>query len=149
MTTVLLDSGPLGLVTNPSGSSQAFECNQWLKFLISSGYRVFVPEIADYEVRRELLRANKIRGIERLDNLIDQIGYTPITREVMLKAAEFWANARKQGQPTANNQSLDADVILAAQAFMISSHGEDAVIATTNVRHLTRFVPAKLWHEIT
>ena len=67
----------------------------------------------------------------------------------MLKAAEFWANARKQGQPTANNQSLDADVILAAQAFMISSQGEDAVIATTNVRHLTRFVPAKVWHEIT
>ncbi|MDB9514568.1 nuclease [Kamptonema animale CS-326] len=149
MKTVLLDSGPLGLVTNPSGSSQAFECKQWLQSLISTNYRVLVPEIADYEVRRELLRANKIRGLQRLDNLIDQIGYTPITREVMLKAAEFWADARKQGQPTANNQALDADVILAAQAFTISNKGENTVIATTNVRHLTRFVPAKLWNEIT
>lgn len=149
MTIVLLDSSPLGLLTNPSGSSLAFECNQWLKSLLSSGYTVLVPEITDYEVRRELLRANKTKGIQRLDNLINQIGYLPITRQVMLKAAEFWAQARKQGQPTADNKALDADVILAAQAFTISNQDQEVVIATTNVRHLTRFVNAKTWNEIT
>ena len=116
--------------------------------MVSSGTNVKIPEITDYEVRRELLRLNKIKGIQRLDNLINQLGYIPINREVMLKAAEFWADVRKQGQPTADNKALDADVILAAQAFTIIAQGEDVVIATSNVRHLTRFVAAKIWNEI-
>jgi hypothetical protein len=53
-----------------------------------------VPEIADYEVRRELLRANKVRGIARLDLLKNSIGYLPLTTPIMLKAAELWAQAR-------------------------------------------------------
>jgi hypothetical protein len=40
-----------------------------LQTLVSSGARVIVPEISDYEVRRELLRAQKGKGIERLDAL--------------------------------------------------------------------------------
>jgi len=47
-----------------------------------------VPEIADYEVRRELLRADKLHGIDRL-NLVKTTAYLPITTAVMLKAAEF------------------------------------------------------------
>ena len=35
--------------------------------LLLSGYQIIVPEIADYEVRRELLRAGKTRGLARLD----------------------------------------------------------------------------------
>ncbi|CBN54393.1 MULTISPECIES: hypothetical protein [Kamptonema] len=142
---VLLDAGPLGMISHPRNNP---EIKFWLENLLRAGISVKVSEVADYEVRRELLRLNKEKGLQRLDNLIDRLGYTPITREVMLKAAEFWADARKQGQPTANNQALDADVILAAQAFTISNQGENTVIATTNVRHLTRFVPAKIWNEI-
>ena len=41
----------------------------WLAGLISAGIEVRVPEIADYEVRRELLRVGSTRGIERLDEL--------------------------------------------------------------------------------
>ena len=147
-TVVLLDSGSLALVTNPSGSLEAWQCKQQLQLLLSSDYRVLVPEIADYEVRRELLRANKVKGIQRLDYLKAAIGYLPLTTEVMLLAAEFWAQARQQGQPTADDKSLDGDVILAAQAATISNQSEDVVIATTNVRHLTRFVQAKIWNEI-
>lgn len=39
-------------------------------------------------------------------------------------------------------------MILAAQAAIISTQGEDVVIATANVSHLTRFVQAKIWNEI-
>ena len=53
---VLLDAGPLGLVTNPQRSQQSTACAQWLQGLIAGGVQVYVPEIADYEVRRELLR---------------------------------------------------------------------------------------------
>ncbi|MBP8108178.1 MAG: hypothetical protein KBG20_20610 [Caldilineaceae bacterium] len=105
-----------------------------------------IPEIADYEVRRELLRANKSRGILRLDELIVLTEYLPITTEAMRQAAQLWAQARQQGKPTAADLALDGDVILAAQAITLRSR--TAVIATTNVKHLARFAPAQVWHEI-
>jgi hypothetical protein len=107
-----------------------------------------IPEIADYEVRRELLRAGKGAGIGGLDALKSMLGYAPITTPVMLKAAEFWAAARKMGRQSANDASLDADMILAAQAAALAGDGEEAVIATTNVRHLVLFAPARVWREI-
>jgi hypothetical protein len=108
---------------------------------------VLVPEIADYEVRRELLRANKVRGIARLDALIGLLEYLPLTTAAMRQAAVFWAQARQQGQPTADDKALDGGVILAAQALTLGL--TDVVIATTNVSHLARFAPAALWPDVT
>jgi predicted nucleic acid-binding protein len=144
---VLLDAGPLGMITNPRISSENEACKTWLAGLAYRGIEVVIPEIADYEVRRELLRADKIKGIARLDALNGILGYAPITTAVMLKAAEFWARARKMGRQSANDSSLDADMILAAQAAQLSG-GTDAVIATTNVRHLALFSPARIWRDI-
>lgn len=74
--------------------------------------------------------------------------YLPITTAVMLKAAELWAEARRSGQPTADAKALDGDVILAAQAILAAEDGNDVVIATTNVGHLSRFVDAYEWGSI-
>jgi hypothetical protein len=145
---VLLDAGPLGLVTNPRGASEAIACNLWLTSLVVRGVLVKIPEIADYEVRRELLRADKIKGIERLDALQRFIDYVPLTTEMMLQAAHFWAQVRKQGKPTADNKALDGDVILAAQAAFIAKQGYEVIVATTNVDHLSRLVKAKEWKDI-
>lgn len=144
---ILLDSGPLGLITNPRLSSESLDCTRWFQSLVVAGVRVVIPEIVDYEVRRELLRANKLRGLRRLDEFVDQAEYLPITTLAMRQAAVFWAEARQQGQPTAGDKTIDADVILAAQAFTLVD-GE-VTIATTNVGHLSRFVPAQLWCDIT
>jgi len=76
------------------------------------------------------------------------IDYVPITTQTMLLAAEFWAQVRKQGKPTADNKALDGDVILAAQVSLLSSVGYEVVIATTNVNHLSRLVTAKEWQNI-
>ena len=105
--TVLLDAGPLGLVTNPRRSRQSVACAQWLQALVQHGSRVLVPEIADYEVRRELLRANKARGLARLDALANLLEYLPLTTAAMRQAAVFWAQARQQGRPTADDKALD------------------------------------------
>ena len=78
---VLLDAGPLGLVTNPKFSPQGAACASWLQSLVARGERVVVPEIADYEVRRELLRADKMRGVERLDALARLLEYLPLTTD--------------------------------------------------------------------
>jgi predicted nucleic acid-binding protein len=114
---------------------------------VTAGVRVVIPEIADYEVRRELLRAKKTAGIERLDALADFLEYLPITTVAMRHAAGFWATARQQGQPTAGDKTIDGDMILAAQAVALGA--ADFVIATTNVDHLSRFVTAKLWQTVT
>ncbi len=68
----------------------------------------------------------------------------------MVLAARFWADARNQGQPTAPDLALDADVILAAQAAVFERGEDDAnvVVATTNVGHLSHFVSAKRWDQI-
>lgn len=148
---VLLDTGPLSLATNPRYSPEAEQVADWIQSLVSKGTRIVVPEIADYELRRELLRAEKLRGIRRLDDLKDaeeSVDYLPITTACMLRAARFWAECRKQGKPTADDKDLDGDVILAAQASLLLDEGKDAVIATTNVAHLSMFVPAKKWSEI-
>jgi predicted nucleic acid-binding protein len=143
---VLLDSGPLGLVTNPRLSPKGLECADWLQDLVAGGAEVVVPEIADYEVRRELLRAGKTQGLARLDELARTLQYLPITSAAMRQAAEFWAQARQAGQPTAPDLALDADAILAAQAA--TTQAGEVVIATTNERHLSRFVAAAQWHTI-
>ena len=109
---------------------------------------VQVPEIADYELRRELLRADKSRSVAVLDQYKVSMGYVPLTTEALLLAAQFWATVRQQGNPTAPDLALDADVILAAQAELLRSGGDDVVVATTNVGHLSRFVPAQAWQDV-
>jgi hypothetical protein len=143
---VLLDAGPLGLVTNPRRSARSVACAQWLQGLVGGGVRVVLPEIADYEVRRELLRANRMKGIARIDALAGLLEYLPLSTAAMRQATVFWAQARQQGRPTAGTEALDADVILAAQAATLGVANVE--IATTNVGHLSRFVAADLWQNI-
>ena len=143
---VLLDAGPLGLVTNPRPSPHSTLCVQWLHSLVGAGVLVIVPEITDYEIRRELIRANKTNGLRQLDALASFLEYLPLTTAAMRQAAQFWAAARQQGQPTAGDKTIDCDVIVAAQAANLGV--SDVVIATTNVAHLARFVPAELWPNI-
>ena len=142
---VLLDSGPLGMLAHLKPKN---EISQWIQNLTQANVKVIVPEIADYEVRRELLLSGMVKSLTRLDQLKATFDYAPLNTEVMLKAAEFWAETRKRGQPTADRHALDGDVILAAQAFTLANEGYDVIVATMNVKHLKRFVTAKHWKEI-
>lgn len=136
---VVLDAGVLGEVTHPRMNP---EFAQWFDQVLATDTVVMIAEIADYEVRRELLRADKRAGIARLDRLKDTLIYLPITTSVMLKAAQLWAEARKRGRPTADPRELDCDVILAASALEVG-----AVVVTENVGHLSLFVEARSWRE--
>ena len=116
--------------------------------LLVQGVRVYVPEVADYEVRRELIRTKNPGSIARLDRLKQFARYLPITTDVMLEAAELWAQSRNLGVATADIHALDGDVIIASQALSLALATSEFVIATSNVRHLSRFVPADLWSNI-
>ena len=145
---ILLDSGPLGMVTNPKAEGIPLACQLWLKALLRRGERVAIPEIADYEVRRELLRAGLLRSLHRLDNLKQTLDYIPIRTDTILLAAELWAEAMRIGKPTADAKALDGDVILSAQARLLSSEDVEVIVATTNVAHLERFIRALTWQSI-
>ena len=143
---ILLDSGPLGLLTNPRHSPSVEACANWLRRLRRADQRVILPEIVDYELRRELLLRNNAKALKKLDEFCELLEYLPLSTDAMRLAAELWAKARQRGQPTAGDKSIDCDVILAAQVLTLSE--PKAVIATSNVGHLARFVPAREWDEI-
>ncbi|MEP7342082.1 MAG: nucleic acid-binding protein [Acidobacteriota bacterium] len=144
---ILLDTGPLGLASNPQGAGPTEQCNLWLDDRLAQGFRILVPEIADYELRRELVRAGKIKGIAKLNGLKRSLGFLPITTRTMLKAADFWAQARRIGKQTASDSALDGDMILAAQGAILQDSGRKVIIATTNVKHLELFIDACFWSD--
>src|SRR5205809_446439 len=102
---VLLDAGPLGMISNPSDTPENVRSRNWLERLVYHGAKVAVPEICDYEVRRELIRAAKTEGLRRLDGLKMMLEYAPISTAVMLRAAAYWAKARQMGRPSASDES--------------------------------------------
>jgi predicted nucleic acid-binding protein len=136
---ILLDSGPLGRLAHPRPSAQILG---WLHRSLAAGITIILPEIADYEVRRSFLLAELHESVERLNELKQSLIYLPLNTQAILDAASLWAEARRQGQPTADRRELDADVILAAQARQVGG-----VVATENVGHLARFVEARSWRE--
>jgi predicted nucleic acid-binding protein len=141
---IALDASPLSLLAHPNEHEPRVRAiRDWLEARLAAGAAVFLPEITDYEVRRELLRLNRQRSLRRLDGLQSILSYLPLDTPTIRRAAEMWAIARQQGVPTADPKEIDADVILAAQAERV-----DAVVATENVGHLARFVTAKHWVDI-
>ncbi len=145
---VILDTGPLGQISHAKASSTNTEITKWVIERLASGYEVIIPEIADYELRREYIlnREKMAPSLARLEALGKQFRYLPLTTEMMRLAAEFWAAVRRppNPQPTADKHALDGDAILAAQAKVA-----EAVIITDNIGHLSRFdgVTAKNWRE--
>jgi len=63
----------------------------------------------------------------------------------MMLAAQLWAQMRNAGTPTAAPAALDGDVILAAQARTVD---ENAIVATTNVRHLELLTHARVRSDL-
>lgn len=142
---VTLDAGPLGNLCNPRPNSAL---TAWMDSGLAAGAEFVVSEAADFEVRRELLRANLELSLARLDRLASKARVVPVTTEIWLSAAHLWAESRNRGRPTADPKELDIDVLLAATALSLQNEG-DVVVATTNVGHLSQFVDARVWSDIT
>ncbi|MCW3059786.1 MAG: hypothetical protein JWQ02_1607 [Capsulimonas sp.] len=145
---IFLDSSPLGVLSHPSQSAEVVGITAWAVSCLAAGHLLYIPEVIDYEVRRELIRAKKEKGIAKLDSLKLTLHYLPLTTQTMLAAADLWAQARSTGLPTGDPKRLDIDVILAAQALSLDIPNDEVVIATSNVGHLARFTTADLWTNI-
>ena len=138
----MLDSGPLGRLAH-ANPSRNVEVREWFASLRDANARFFVPEIADFEVRRSFLLENLTGSLASLNGLVSLATYGPITTEDMRLAAQLWARSRKIGRSVGDPRDLNADVILAAQAIRLG-----ALIATDNIGHLAQFTPAQRWAAI-
>lgn len=143
-TIYLLDSGPLGLLAHHKLANRMV-LERWLMSEVAAGATVYVSELADYEVRRELIRligSGQLPAsrLDRLNTLSTLFPYLAVSTAMWQRAAEFWAEARSRGVPTANNDALDGDVLIAAQAASIQ-----ATVVTTNAAHISIWVPTKSW----
>src|SRR5258708_38716875 len=98
---LMFDTGVLGQLCHPH-KAQNQPIGRWLSGLLndgSSSLRVFVPEIADYELRRKLLHLlaknqTPRESLERLNKLGRELDYLPLDTATLRQAAELWAEAR-------------------------------------------------------
>jgi hypothetical protein len=151
---VFIDSGILGILANPNKKGEVNDCEQWLYKLLSQGVYICSSDLCDYEVRRNLiLETNKkphLNSIKNLEELKELITFLPVSPSLLIQAASLWAEARVRGMPTADNKTLDVDIIICSQWQMLKEEfpSRYIVIATTNVKHLSRFAEALSWREI-
>lgn len=152
-TAILLDETPLSLLTRKTGHAQGDACKAWFLALEAAGHRFYVPEPADYELRRELLRAGQAASVARLNrfNAAEPDRCLPLTTADWRRGAVLWARARSSGRTTAPPEALDGDVLIAAQAetFLPAAQGLSArLVATANLGHLSALTQAALWSDI-
>ena len=122
---------------------------------MKAGHKILVPAIADFELRRELTRAGKLNSLKTLDafnaTVLDR--YLPLTDSALKRAAVLWAQASNLGSLPADPKELNGDVLIAAQVLEYQAVSglstSDILVATVNVGHLSLFVPAGLWSNIT
>lgn len=144
---LFLDTGVLGMVTHPK-AEDGHKATTWLRQQVAGGATIVVPQICDYELRREYMRNNSTKALARLDELITASEYASASDSIWREAARLWAHCRNQGSALASDHALDGDVILIATVKGLDDQVTPCVVATTNVKHLTHFVDARLFEEI-
>ena len=148
---IVLDTFPTSSVAKRPGKKPTLtdQCHRWINDCEAAGHTILVPAIAYYEALREMEQRQATSQVERLKAFCLLPGrFIPVTTAHLEMAARLWGQARRAGLPTASYDALDGDVILSAQVLSLGLPRSDYIVATTNVRHLARFVPADLWTNV-
>lgn len=140
----VLDAGPLGLLAHDRAIHR-LPIRNWLIQEMAGGATVYISEVADYEVRRELTRLIRTgqlppSRLARLDQLPTLFTFLPVSTPMWRRAAELWADARQHGVPTAPIAALDADALIATQALEVG-----ATVVTSNPGHIGRWTATCVW----
>lgn len=81
---VLLDANPLSQVTHPKIKP---EVRNWMQSLRENNIALKSPEISVYEVRRELIRLNNNKSIERLNQFISWSAFGKVALKISCNLA--------------------------------------------------------------
>lgn len=155
---VFLDTNILGILCNRNALiSESQECKNWFDTLFIRGVRFVTSDLCDYEVRRgsicSSIRSGKVApGLEILnswktDGLLEFLAVSTIALDL---AANLWARASTDGRSTRDEKNIDVDMIISAQYQIIRDEfpGRRAIVATTNLKHLSLFCDAAHWRDI-
>jgi toxin FitB len=146
---LVIDTNILGKLCHPKNAKNHEVAEWFLSALRDGQFTFYLPSIADYELRRELIRGirqNKLdpKSLERLDQLGLTLDFIELESRTLKAAATMWAEARMgKGKPTAPDDSLDGDVLLAAQAKEVG-----ASVLTENKKHISRYVDVKTLSDL-
>lgn len=66
---VFLDSGVIYSLVNTSKVKEVLDCQEWFYRLLSRGVLFVSSAICEYEVKRELIRRNKLKELNNLSEL--------------------------------------------------------------------------------
>jgi hypothetical protein len=155
---VFLDTNILGLISNSNTSfDECQQCDKWFTTLSVRGVRFVTSDICDYEVRRGLIssfiRSGKLAsGINGLNSLKTDglLEFLPVSTDSLDLAANLWATASNEGLTTRDDKNIDVDIIISAQYQLLKAEypGQHVIVATTNLKHLSRFCDAARWQDI-
>lgn len=150
---VFIETGVLGILCRPGLSDEGRKCEEWLYKLLSRGVIVFASDICDYEVRRGLKleeKRGKPTGLGKLNDLKNIIDFLSVTDEDLEVASDLWATSVITGKQIARESDINIDLIVCAQCHRLQKEypSHKVVVATTNIRHLIRFVNAEKWENI-
>jgi predicted nucleic acid-binding protein len=134
---LVLDTGVLGQICHPRKHD---DVRSWFRRAVRE-HELLISEVADYELRRELLRIDSRMSLARLDELTRELRYLPTTTSTWRVAARLWAEQRRVGRVTA--EGLDGDILIAAQAL-----GEVAMVVTSNEKHFKGLVDTLSWSGV-
>lgn len=150
---IIIDSGILGQLCRPNLDRETLALKSWFDRMLVRA-NVVSSKICDYEIRRGLMLAQKqglvADGLPILNDFYQLIDFLSVEDRILDLAADIWAVARASGQPTAGDLNLDADMIICAtwQDLATRYPGQEVVIVTTNIRHLSRFANAVIWQDL-
>lgn len=150
---ILIDSGILGILSNPNESELNVKCENWLyeKFLRGT---ILTSQVCKYEVKRSLLLNQKrnlqLAGINKLTELENLIDFISITEEDIEIACKLWVKSIIQGIQVAPEKDINFDIMICTQWERLKKEnpGREIIIATDNLRHLTRFAQAQSWQNL-
>lgn len=147
----VIDSGPLGEIIKRHPSADTI---RWIEFINENKIALRIPEIIDYETRRELILQGLKGNIESYKSISNLTKYRQTNRLIPLEpsitltdACELWADLRFNSQPTADRKNIDVDVILVTQALSMKKDFDEIIIVTGNLSDLRRFshLGIKIW----
>jgi hypothetical protein len=154
---VFLDSNILGLLCNTSDLHEAVDCIDWFNTQWTRGISFMTSDLCLYEVRRGLLKASiglakPVPGLLTLENIRSDgyLEFLPVSTGVLDLAAEIWAEAAADGRTTRGDKNIDVDIIISAhyQLLVDTYPGQQVIVATKNLKHISRFCQAASWQEI-
>lgn len=136
---LVLDTGVLGQLCHPRKYD---DVRAWFASTVDT-YDFLLSEVADYELRRDLIRLGARRSLNRLDELGRELHYLPMSTPAWRSAAQLWAWVQRQPQNDLAAGGLDSHILIAAQARTAT-----ASVVTTHRHRFEPLVQAYEPHEL-